>query len=433
VTQLLTFLRTIGRPKSSANVSILKTGPEVILDGTFQNELVSLRFDGLIKVQGLSELGQFHYVPVLFHEGKVRANQRVLLELFGLVLLQLQGRVPATALIRRSRDKPTTIRVAPDLRNAKSVMTEVTQVQMDASAPLLLLNDHCQVCEFRDSCYAQALNEDNLSLLRGMNKLEITRLNNKGIFTVKQLSYTFKARRRPKRAKKFAIVHHFPLQALAIRDKKVFVHGNPALSCSDTRIYLDIEGTQESSYYLIGIITIADGRQSSDAYWADSDSRQDQIRIFQNFLGHLRHYETYSLLHFGTYETTALRRMKAYMPESDQREIDEVIKRSINVLSLISPHIYFPTYSNSLKDIGRFLGYQWSDPVSSGVQSLVWRAQWLEGRSTDLKAKLIRYNTEDCNALQGVVEFIEKVLLDSAVAPLRSYCPHRHVDERRQR
>jgi predicted RecB family nuclease len=111
---------------------------------------------------------------------------------------------------------------------------------------MLVLNDHCQACEFRDSCYAQALKEDNLSLLRGMNKLQITRLNNKGIFTVNQLSYNFKARRRPKRAKKSAIVHNFPLQSLAIRDKKVFVHGNPALSCADTRIYLDIEGTQES-------------------------------------------------------------------------------------------------------------------------------------------------------------------------------------------
>jgi predicted RecB family nuclease len=401
-------------------VSTLKTGPAVILDGTFESELFSLGFDGLIKVQGPSDLGQFHYVPLLFHEGQVRATQRVLLELFCLVLQELQGRAPATALIWRSADNPATIRVAPGLKAAKSIMGEIKQVQTGASVQMLVLNDHCQACEFRDSCYAQALKEDNLSLLRGMNKLQITRLNNKGIFTVNQLSYNFKARRRPKRAKKSAIVHHFPLQALAIRDKKVFVHGNPALSCADTRIYLDIEGTQESgSYYLIGIITIADGRQSCDAYWADSDSRQDQIRIFENLLEHLRHHETYSLLHFGSYETKALRRMKAYMTESGQREIDEAIKRSINVLSVISPYIYFPTYSNSLKDLGRFLGYQWSDPFSSGVQSLIWRAQWLESHSMHLKTKLIQYNYEDCIALKGVVEFVETALREGAGAPLR--------------
>jgi predicted RecB family nuclease len=139
--------------------STLKKGPGVILDGMFESELLSLRFDGLIKVQGLSNLGQFHYVPVLFHEGQVRASQRVLLELFGLVLLELQGRVPATAFIWRSVDKPTTIRIAPDLNTGKSILAEIKQIQTDASVPMLLLNDHCQVCEFRDGCYAQALKD----------------------------------------------------------------------------------------------------------------------------------------------------------------------------------------------------------------------------------------------------------------------------------
>jgi hypothetical protein len=111
--------------------------------------------------------------------------------------------------------------------------------------------------------------------------------------------------------------------------------------------------------------------------------------------------------------------MKAYMTESGQREIDEAIKRSINVLSVISPYIYFPTYSNSLKDLGRFLGYQWSDPFSSGVQSLIWRAQWLESHSMHLKTKLIQYNYEDCIALKGVVEFVETALREGAGAPLR--------------
>jgi predicted RecB family nuclease len=228
-------------------VSTLKTGPAVILDGTFESERFSLRFDGLIKVQGPSDLGPFHYVPVLFHDGQVQAAQRALLELFCLALQELQGRAPSTALIWRSANKPATIRVSPDLKAAKSIMLEIRQVQTGASVPMLVLNDHCQACEFRDRCYAQALKEDNLSLLRDMNRLQITRLHNKGIFTLNQLSYTFEARRRPKRAKKSALVHHFPLQALALRDEKVFVHGNPALSCAGTRIYLDIEGTQEEA------------------------------------------------------------------------------------------------------------------------------------------------------------------------------------------
>jgi predicted RecB family nuclease len=140
---------------TALDVPTLKNGTDVILDGTFSNNLLSLRFDGLIKVMGPSDLGQFHYVPILFHEGQARTRQRVLLELFALILLELQGRVPGTALIWRST-KPTTIRVAPALKTANSVMREIEQLQRSASVPMLFLNDHCQVCEFQETCYAEA-------------------------------------------------------------------------------------------------------------------------------------------------------------------------------------------------------------------------------------------------------------------------------------
>ena len=54
------------------------------------------------------------------------------------------------------------------------------------SPPKLMLNDHCQVCEFRQRCHAQAVKEDNLSLLRGLGEKEIITLGKKGIFTVTQ-------------------------------------------------------------------------------------------------------------------------------------------------------------------------------------------------------------------------------------------------------
>jgi predicted RecB family nuclease len=211
---------------SALDVSTLKDGPDVILDGTFESNLLSLRFDGLIKVTGSSNLGSFHYVPVLFHEGRAGTNQRVLLEVFSFVLQTLQGRVPETGMIWGGKHKPATIRIASDLTTAKSIMTAIELVQSNASVPMLLLNDHCQVCEFKDICHAQALKEDNLSLLRGMKGFQIRQLNNKGIFTVNQLSYIFKPRRKARRAKSPAIIHHFPLQARAIRDKK----------CSSTEI-----------------------------------------------------------------------------------------------------------------------------------------------------------------------------------------------------
>ena len=95
--------------------------------------------------------------------------------------------------------------------------------------PSLILNDHCQICEFRQRCHDQAVQEDNLSLLRGMGEKEIKRNARKGIFTVTQLSYTFRPRRRPKWARAAPRPHSFALQALALREKKIHINGTPEL------------------------------------------------------------------------------------------------------------------------------------------------------------------------------------------------------------
>src|SRR5581483_553396 len=72
--------------------SALEQGIAFILNATLEDDHVSLAFDGLKRVPGPSKLGDFHYVPVLFHESRqVRKEQRLLLEVYGLLLSGRQG------------------------------------------------------------------------------------------------------------------------------------------------------------------------------------------------------------------------------------------------------------------------------------------------------------------------------------------------------
>lgn len=111
-------------------------------------------------------------------------------------------------------------------RKAGQVFHEVRAVRETATPPPLVLNDHCPICEFRDRCHAQAVAEDNLSLLRGMTEKDIRQHNRRGIFTVTQLSYTYRLRRKSARKAGTSPHHSFPLQAFAIRDKQVFLAYN---------------------------------------------------------------------------------------------------------------------------------------------------------------------------------------------------------------
>ena len=86
--------------------------------------------------------------------------------------------------------------------------------------PELVLNRHCGECEFQARCRQKAIEADDLSLLAGMSERERKKLRSKGIFTVAQLSYTFRPRRRPKRMRDKQEKYHYSLKALAIREKK---------------------------------------------------------------------------------------------------------------------------------------------------------------------------------------------------------------------
>src|SRR3954447_19945804 len=80
----------------SLTVSTLSQKAELILDSTFEDERLFLRFDGLKKEVGSSALGEFYYVPLLFNGGEqVDRNQKLMLEMYAVVLSQLQGRVPS--------------------------------------------------------------------------------------------------------------------------------------------------------------------------------------------------------------------------------------------------------------------------------------------------------------------------------------------------
>ena len=182
--------------------SYLRKGKAYILDGLFETDLISLHIDGLQRVEGSSDLGDFHYLPFVSKSGaEVHETQRVLLEVYGSILSRLQGRVPDKGIIWTSEEKFSTIQLTAGLRRGERILNAVKEIQRGEQTPILILNKHCQTCEFQSRCHTQAVEEDNLSLLRGISEAEILRLKKRGILTINQLSYTFRPRHIKKRAK----------------------------------------------------------------------------------------------------------------------------------------------------------------------------------------------------------------------------------------
>jgi predicted RecB family nuclease len=387
---------------------LLRRQVPLLLDAVVEGDGLAVRFDALQLHASSPKPAERHYVPVLFHECvKPRREQRAYLEILGVVVGAAQGREPDWGvLIHGLACETRRVKLGGGRAEARRTIAAVRESQHAGSGPRLTLNSHCQVCEFRQRCHAEAVAKDDLSLLRGMNEKEIAKFARRGILTVTQLAYLFRPRKKSKRSTRQGQRHYHTLQALAIREKKVFVLGTPELPDGPVHVYLDVEGDPERRFeYLLGMIVEAGGAEERYSFWADTPA--DEPRLFRQLLDVLRKYDDFRLYCYGRYEGDFLRRM---IRSSGQANLaDGLLLRLLNVLSVVHQHVYFPTYSNGLKEIGGYLGVRWTHPHASGIQSVVWRRRWEQTRSADLKERLTTYNMEDCAALRKVTECLYAV------------------------
>ena len=73
-------------------------------------------------------------------------------------------------------------------------------------------------------------------------------------------------------------------------------------------------------------------------------------------------------------------------------QVATAIDHATNLLSFIYAQIYFPTYSNGLKEIAGYLGFRWSGSLTSGLETIVLRHRWEVSRNPAMKQALLDYN-----------------------------------------
>jgi predicted RecB family nuclease len=389
----------------------LRNGSSFLMSGILQDKDCEADYGILTKVVSLSLLGEHSYEPTIFvGTHQIDGDQKLELIFVGYVLGQIQGQPPTLGKIISADLKFHTV----SLDNSYKILTPILQnlrelIQADsAEPPPLVLNKHCSYCQFQHLCQTQAEKDDNLSLLSHATAKVLKHYEKKGIFTVKQLSYLYKPRRRNKRVKKAPLrLHKLELQALAIRTNKIYLHELPQLSRKPIELFLDIEGIPDRQYeYLIGLL-ICDETNSCQHYSFWADAREDEGKIWQQFTEKIDQYPDIPIYHYGDYEVRAIAKLiKRYESEPD---LDNIKKRLVNINTYIYGQVYFPVYSNGLKDIGKFIGATWTSPEASGLQSIVWRCHWENMQDVQYKNMLLIYNREDCQALKLLTDKLSEI------------------------
>jgi predicted RecB family nuclease len=206
---------------------------DVLHDATLKSAHLEAYCTTLARVNSDSENHQISYEPtIVAGTYSITPEQKTELLFVGLVLGRIQKQLPSVGRIITMDEKTHRVKLE---NNYKGVKANLKNLESWCStktheAPALTLNKHCPSCQFKDICRDQAEKENNLSLLNRITPKAIQKYHKRGIFTVHQLPYLFKPRRKRKKQKNpEPIKHSLELQALAIREQKIYIQEMPEL------------------------------------------------------------------------------------------------------------------------------------------------------------------------------------------------------------
>ncbi len=176
-------------------------------------------------------------------------------------------------------------------------------------------------------------------------------------------------------------------------------------------IHYDIEDDPTQDFvYLHGLVLAEQDKPPKyHAFFAESRTEEKQITeaLFEFF----KKYPGAPVYHYSPYEKTTLKRLIGKYP-SLGLEVFELLfgegGSAIDLLSVINEKTDWPLSSYSIKDICRHLGFQWDASDASGAASIVWMNDYLNGQK-ELKAKILRYNEDDCMASYFLKKQLERI------------------------
>jgi len=398
-----------GEVASLVTAEVLKTAKWQLASSlTVQTQINACTVESVLQAierippEGRGKVGQL--IPIRFIFRNKLTNQDRLLLAFdaSIVSAMLARQINVGKIIHGDNHTTHKVKTAALAGEVRKCQDKIATLLSMSAPPDLVLNQHCNECDFQECCRKRAIEQDDLSLLSGMTVQERKKLNNKGVFTVKQHSFAFLPRRRHKRLRNKLEKYHHSVKALAIRENKINIVGDPKLEIEGTSVFFDVEGIPDRDfYYLIGLRVVNGDSIVEHSLWADGPD--DEVKIYAEFLNIIKRIDKPVLIHYGSFETTFLEQMADRYDDTIQATLrGDGGPTAVNILSTIRGQVYFPTYSNSLKAIARWCGFEWSDISLTGVESIARRCEWERLCDLSIKAKLVAYNAEDCRATEVI-------------------------------
>lgn len=366
--------------------------------------------DVLERHDGESAFGKHHYVV---REIKVAINIReshiIQAAFYALMLGRIQQRPPEHFLVTNGEQATTQYQYLEYEDLLLKSIEQANRIRGGWMPPAVYGNG---APPWSNYCNEIAIRNEDVSLIPGIGASRRVGMMEAGFDTVRNVASSSAAElQQIKGVGKKRSVEYLE-SARAISSGKCVRKAGPIdLPERSTEIFLDLEGLNAVfdgtlSDYLIGALVRTNGAETYHSFVAEGKREDEMLKSFLDFMGGQNDYAIY---HWHHYERTHLRSMMGRhgMEAYGLLEPDVMLDLS----KIATGAFAFPTYSNSIKDIAKWLGFKWRHDNVGAMSATELYLKYAEDPKPNLEGMrmVLDYNEDDCVATRVIKDWLVSV------------------------
>ena len=294
--------------------------------------------------------------------------------------------------------------------------------------------DHCRVCPWTPACIQRRRDDDHLSLVAGMRRVDTERLTAGGLPRLALLAGSPPGTAIPEMpSPTFARLRNQARLQLHERTtgERVFELIEPGHD-PDARglgilpeptpwdVFFDIEADpwagEDGLEYLFGLVTVDTGAPVYQPIWGTSPDgeRAALARFLELVMPRLDAHPGMHVYHYGGYESGALKRLVGRHGFGAD-ELDRLLRGDVlvDLLNVVRQGLRASVESYSLKQIEKFYLPAREGPVTDAGFSVVEFERWLRHRDETILDGIAAYNRDDCVSTWMLRDWLETRRLEA--------------------
>jgi predicted RecB family nuclease len=413
---------------AAATLQLMAQGVDRITQGVLRITLedgmnLVTRPNLLVKQPGYSVFGDWVYEPIDIRLGKrPKMDYQIMAAYHAYVLSAVQGAWPENSWIilrQRGNYAVDLVDLLPRLQEMLQDCIQTLTPSQDGSLPeepeVFIAHNRCDLCPWLKHCYGVAQSTQHLSLLPGVTASRYVQLKAHHLTTVESVAIANPYKLEALPGFGAHVAHKLVKQAQATLYNRAIAAPEDAtpplisvdeLPTAPVELYFDIEAAPEQNLiYLHGVLVVDRQAQTEVFHPMLAERQEDEGLVWEKFLDLVWQYPDAPIFHFCPYEVQTVKRM-AELYHTPRHRIEPLLYRFVDLHERVTRVAILPIESYALKQIARWIGFDWRDAEANGAQSICWYSQWLETGDRNFLNLILRYNEDDCRATYWVKDWL---------------------------